>query len=179
MTPSEFKARYIRSLPNVPPELDLRLDEFFTFPKSEVEELNVPEGDKDLLATSGLPKTPPSFTFGLSPKDCLRPMNEEYGVPAKFGRYRMIGANAYGDMVCLDEAAGGRMVYLNHDRNMEVVFINSTVQAFAHSLCAFAEYLWRHRSAEACRAEIQAVDPTAMQPGAYWPSEIDTDEAHN
>ena len=75
-------------------------------------------------------------------------------------------------MICIDEENDGAVVYLNHDRHMQVVFMNSNVTAFATVLCLFAE-LMRNKDAESCRRGIQEIDPTAMTSGNFWPSEVD------
>src|SRR5690349_325927 len=141
MTPSEFKSRHVAGLSEVPPGILLSLGEFVVFPRAEVDRLTILGSDKDLLVSPGLPKSAaPFLAFDLSPRDQLRRVSREYGLSAEFDRYRMIGFNACGDPICLDETDGGRVVYLNHDCHMDVVFMNSGVRALALSLCAFSEF---------------------------------------
>jgi hypothetical protein len=33
----------------------------------------------------------------------------------------------------------------------------------------------RDKDAEACKSKIKAADPAAVEPGAFWPSEINND----
>lgn len=175
MAPHEFKRRYIASLPHLPPGVELHLDEFVVYSEEDVFKLSIPDADKELLTKCGLPRdVAPFLSFGLTPADRLRPFSEVYGLPESFGRYRMVGHNSSGDMICLDEATFGRVVYLNHDRGMEVVFMNSSVLALAECLCAFGEFML-DRDPEACREKIRKADPPAMEPGSFWPGEINTE----
>src|SRR5437764_714961 len=122
MSPAEFKTRFIASLPDVPPGLGLRLDEFVVFPAAVVEGLNIGDSDKAILTVSGLPRdASPFLSFSLSAALVLRPLTEAGGVPDSYSRYRMIGQNGSGDMICIDEASSGAVVYFNHDRDMAAV----------------------------------------------------------
>ncbi|MFM7517824.1 MAG: hypothetical protein ACKO3V_12850, partial [Pirellula sp.] len=55
MTPIEFKSRFINSLPPIPDDFDLSLDDFATFPIERVASLRISEADRRLLAECGLP----------------------------------------------------------------------------------------------------------------------------
>lgn len=55
MTPQEFKSRFIELLPSVPPDIDLELDRFVTFPSEHVASLRIPDKHKAFLTESGLP----------------------------------------------------------------------------------------------------------------------------
>lgn len=176
MSPADFKSRFISTLPEIPAEIGLRLDEFFVYPEVLVNHLAIPRTDKDILTVSGLPKdAAPFLTFGMGKGDCLRRLGEAYGLSQEFGRYRMIGSNSSGDMICIDEARDGMIVYLNHDNNMQVIYMNSGVCSLASSLCAFGK-LMLDGDAAACRAAIHEVDPKAIEPGNFWAAEIDNEE---
>lgn len=174
MSPDEFKARYIASLPDVPADLGLRLDDFVVFPAAAVDGLNIGNLDKSILTVSGLPRdASPFLSFRRPDALVLQPLSKVGGVPDSYVRYRMIGQNGYGDMICIDEATNGTVVYLNHDRDLEVVFINSNVTALAQSLCYFAEFM-KDKDAEVCGRAIRGADPPAMASGRFWPAEIDS-----
>lgn len=102
----------------------------------------------------------------------LQPLSGVLKLSDSFARYRIIGSNGSGDMICLDDAAQGRVVYVNHDRHMEVVLMNSSVTALGMCLCIFGELL-RGRSIDACRQELHSIDAAANLTGCFWPSEID------
>jgi SUKH-4 immunity protein len=175
MEPEMFKKRFIQALPDLPPDLDLRLDEFVLFPETEVEVLQIPKDDKLILTASGLPKdAAPFLSFGSSRGVFLRRMSA-FGLPKDFDRFRTIGFNSSGDMICLDEGDGGRVVYLNHDDNMKVVYMNSGIRSLALSLCLYGEFML-NREADVCRAAIRKVDPKAVEPGSFWASEIESKE---
>lgn len=174
MSSSAFKKRFLASLPEVPAELDLQIDEFVQFPATAVNELKIRKADKAILNVSGLPKqAAPFLSFGFPDEpDMLKPVSRECGLPDdQFGQYKMIGQNGYGDLICIDDSNGGAVVYLNHDRNNEVVFMNSSVSKFAECLCLFSEFR-RSRDAGVCRRGIQNADPKAMEESNFWPREI-------
>jgi hypothetical protein len=172
MTPAEFQARYLKSLPEVPPELDLRLHVFAPFPAANVAPLTIPASDKQILVECGLPQdAPPFLSFGQLGTNLLDPADKISGLPNAYNRFRAIGTNSCGDLICLDVEAFGRVVYLNHDRHNEVIYMNSGVSALAVSLCAFQEGM-RARDASACQDAIRAADPEALSPGSFWADEI-------
>jgi SUKH-4 immunity protein len=177
ISPEEFKNRFLKNIPELPPdlpELRQRLSEFIQFPDSLVQGLNISQSDKSILLTSGLPKAAsPFLSFGLSPDRILQPLGNAWGLPNSYNRFKMIGHNGSGDMICIDEANQGSIVYLNHDRNMQVVVINSNVTTLAECLCIFAEFM-KCKDANACRREFGQADPAAMTSGAFWPSEIES-----
>ncbi len=78
-------------------------------------------------------------------------------------------------MICIDEEDAGTIVYLNHDNNMKVIYMNSGIGTLAQSLCAFGEFM-RDRDAEACRAAIGEMDRGAVKPGNFWAHEIQREE---
>jgi hypothetical protein len=176
MSPQQFKTRFLASLPELPPDLpELRqqLSEFVQFPSAIVERLNISSSDKAILSGSGLPRdASPFLSFGLSHGRLLQPLNNVERQADCDRRYKMIGHNSSGDMICLDEDDEGSVVYLNHDNNMQVVFINSNVTALAECLCIFAESIKRN-DPKRCREEIRRIDPTALRDGSFWPFEID------
>jgi hypothetical protein len=65
--PSEFKTRFIASLPEIPDDVDLSLDEFASFPPEQVGNLRISDADKRLLIECGLPAdASPFLSFGLT-----------------------------------------------------------------------------------------------------------------
>jgi hypothetical protein len=174
MSPSEFKSRFIAGLPKIPAGLDLKPDEFFRFPATVVDKLKISKADKAILTISGLPKdAAPFLSFGFQKKsDILKSMGREFGLPDDVcSRYKMIGFNGSGDMICINDSGDGAVVYLNHDRNMEVVFMNSGVVKLAECLCLFHEFQ-QSKDGDACRRAIRKVDPKAMGDQSFWRNEI-------
>ena len=113
---------------------------------------------------SELPKAAsPFLNFGLRDEALLQPASVFGGLPESYNRYLMIGHNGNGDMICIDQESGA----VNHDNNMDVVFMNSSVTALAHSLCVFSEQMGG-RDADACCREILEIDPAAISRGSFW-----------
>ena len=170
MTPAEFKLRFTAALPDVPPDLKLQLGQFVCYPAEAVGRLQIGEAARAILIDSGLPRSaPPFLSFGFRDQsDLLKPLGQVSGPPdARYDRYRMIGFNGSGDMICVDEEDRGAVVYLNHDNNMEVVLMNSDVEKLAECLCVFAESK-RRKDWVACRDSISRIDPRAIKDQTFW-----------
>jgi hypothetical protein len=163
--PSEFKTRFIASLPEIPDDVDLSLDEFASFPPEQVGNLRISDADKRLLIECGLPAdASPFLSFGLTANRVLMPL-------AEFPHSVAIGHNGSGDMICIDQSTGGAIVYYNHDNHMQRVFMNSSLMQFAECLCLFAEFMQTKDSTSFTR-KVFAVDPAALAPQAFWPNEV-------
>ena len=163
MTPTEFKAEYVASLPDVPDELraELDLERFVGFDREAVDALSLPRDDAAILSDVGLPNSAsPWLTFELDPKRRLKPID---GFPHMVA----IGSNAYGDYVCLDLDTDGAVVYINHDDRNARVLINSSVASLAQSLCLYLTH--RHSGEPAdLLAAIAAFDANAVKNGTFW-----------
>jgi hypothetical protein len=165
VTPTEFKSRFIASLPPIPDDIDLSLDEFSTFPNERIANLRIRDVDRRLLAECGLPiDAPPFLSFGLSADRVLMPLDD-------FPDSVAIGHNGSGDMICIDQAATGAVVYYNHDNQMQRVFMNSSILQFAECLCLFSEFM-RTKDAETFARHVELVDSPALAAGSFWPNEV-------
>jgi hypothetical protein len=82
-----------------------------------------------------------------------------------------IGHNGSGDMICIDQAATGAVVYYNHDNQMQRVFMNSSILQFAECLCLFSEFM-RTKDAETFARHVELVDSPALAAGSFWPNEV-------
>ena len=171
MTPAEFKSRFISLLPDdIPDDLDLGLDAFVLFPAARAATLRIPDADRAFLTDSGLPEdAAPFFSFGLDPERALMPLDE-------FPDSVMIGHNGCGDAICVDQAAGGAVVYYNHDNHMQRILMNSSISTFAASLCAYSSFM-RTKDADAFRNDISTIDPAASGAGSFWLSEMENELA--
>ena len=69
MSPTQFKSRFIASLPATPPELELHLDAFSTFPASLVDQLNISDMDRSIIIGFALKDLldPKSFCNRIKP----------------------------------------------------------------------------------------------------------------
>jgi hypothetical protein len=164
-----------------------------TFDPAVAATLGLPPEESDWLTTVGLPRwAAPCLDFGVDAERHLPTVGEFFGgapgVPAG-DRFRVIGTNGSGDPVAIDLAANGAIVYLNHDKRYERVFINSSVRQLATSLVAFAKMIAAAQQANGERAfidrnvppalvndlrdEISRADAGALERGAMWATEID------
>jgi len=161
-----------------------------TYPADIVEILLIPESYKTFLVEAGLPDSAaPFLSFG--PQYGEKPLSlvsEDWGLPEKFSCYRIIGSTGSGDPICIDESENGAVIYLNHDRNFQKVFINSSVIQLAESLlryrylvdetislkgedaylsCSFSENLIKQ-----VIKGIKEIDKPAMDKGCFWKAEL-------
>ncbi len=165
MTPYEFKSRFLASLPPLPDDIDLLLDQFVSFPPELAAKLNIAEADRQLLIESGLPAdAAPFLSFGLSVGRVLQPLTE-------FPDSVAIGHNGSGDLICLDQSDVGAVVYYNHDNHMQRVFMNSSLIQFAECLCFFARFM-QTKDANEFISRVREIDPAALGHGAFWPNEV-------
>src|SRR5438445_70063 len=129
MTPDEFKRAW-----------EQNGDRLVTFPPEAVATLHIPENHRAFLIQPGLPESAaPYLDFGGKHYVGIPSAAQLWKAGEAFERYRVIGANGFGDPICLDEESAGAVVYLNHDDEMKRGFINSTVECLACSLLAFRE----------------------------------------
>jgi len=129
MTPAEFKQAWERTG-----------DHLVSFPSDVVATVKIPEDHRRFLVQPGLPvEAAPFFNFGGKHYIRIPSTAELWQAGEAFRRYRIIGANGFGDPVCVDEEMEGAVVYLNHDDNMRRAFMNSNVESLAYSLLAFRD----------------------------------------
>jgi hypothetical protein len=144
----------------------------------------------DFLIEAGLPvSAAPYLTFSLGAETALSPVHRVWTcLDDAYSHFLIIGHTGYGDPICIDEAEGSRIVYLNHDDDLKVVFMNSSLPKFAHSLLLFREFVDRVLQEGgkdaflkgrfpagcwewACR-EFQTADDPALDEGAFWAGEL-------
>jgi hypothetical protein len=160
------------------------------FQQEVVDQLRIPLASKVFLVKAGLPKDAApfmSFGPGLRGKSLVS-VSEEWNLPVHFGSYRMIGSTGTGDPVCVDESANGVIICLNHDREFETVFINSSVAHLAECLLVYREFVSRvieQNGKEAyssgniggelkawVASEIRRVDEPALRKACFWENEM-------
>jgi hypothetical protein len=161
MLPEEFRERFIKAHPKPPAELNIDLAEFVEFDGDVLDGVDLSERDKEFLATAGLPKSAaPFLSFHAWGEEDQASIG---GIPAGSSVFAL-GHNAYGDAIVID-LHSGEVVYFNHDRNMERVFVNSNVAKLAESLCVFAEH------------SIAGKWMTAWKPSRDWMKWLEIEEA--
>src|SRR5262245_24352642 len=129
MTPDDFKRAW-----------ECEGDKLVTFPSNVVATLRIPEDQRAFLIQPGLPESAaPYLNFGGKHYIGIPSAAELWKAGDAFKRYRVIGANGFGDPICVDEVSGGAIVYLNHDDEMKSGFMNSDVGRLAATLLAFRE----------------------------------------
>jgi|GEM_PF-2077572 len=170
---NEFKERYLKALPEIPPEININLNQFRIFPKSKVDLLPIKENEKKLLKNVGLPEqASPYLSFTYNDEIVLEKLNViDTNLDDKFSIYIIIGSNGTGDPICI-HSEDGRIVYLDHNIKMNEIFINSSISQFVESICLFAETM-RSDCNFKFLEELEKVDYSAIKPKGMWLSEYE------
>ncbi len=122
MTPANFAAKWNEPL--------------VKSPLKKLRDLQLPAEAKDFLSSAGLPKEAAPF-LSFDDLAVLETVEQAYELSEDFRRYRIIGSTGSGDPICLDEVVNGEVVYLNHDKRFQRVFVNASIPQLAESLLAF------------------------------------------
>jgi hypothetical protein len=179
MNPSDFKRRYITHVLSDPglasdPELaELRdeLCQFATFDLALLLSYKIDARSADFLAEAGLPhEAAPYMSFDAYTRAEISRLHELQQVPTSVFP---IGQNNYGDFIGI-EIESGSVVYAFHDGTGESVFINSSIDRLAETLCLYQE-LRAKRCLEELAGRIAYYDPAAVKPGAMWHGEASND----
>jgi hypothetical protein len=178
MNPSDFKHRYLTHILSNPalasdPELrELRADmcKFATFDPVLLLAYKIDADSARFLTEAGLPlDAAPYMGFDAYTKEEIDRFYKSQLVPTSIFP---IGKNNYGDFIGI-EIDSGAVVYAIHDGALERVFINSSIDRLAETLCLYQE-LRDKRCLQDLAANVAAYDAAALEPGAMWLS-----EAHN
>lgn len=172
ITPQHFKQRWERG----------GLDRLVVFPESSLADVRLPVDARAFLVEAGLPVEAAPFLGFEPPKGVgLRRVSAIFHQPPAFDRYRIIGSNGSGDPICIDEAANGQIVYLNHDNRFQRVLMASSVVSLAECLLELRDFIddaggdtelvgpERYRQ---LLERLRTIDPAACEPDGYWPQEI-------
>ena len=161
--PTEFKQRYLQSLPEVPDDLrdELGLIRFASLNTTSATKLNLPKELSEFLTTVGLPESAsPWLSFDFNLHGRVTPVDA-------YPHMIAIGSNSSGDDVCLDANDNYSVVYLNHDDSFRPIFINSSVPLFAECLCLYLGHRHRNDPPNLLDA-IGKIDAAAIEPSTFW-----------
>jgi hypothetical protein len=172
ITPQQFKESWERQ----------EYEHLVSFPQQSIEDVRLPADTRAFLVEVGLPEAAAPFLNFKPPKSgTLQRVSVVWCQPSTFGRYRMIGSNGSGDPVCLDEEAGGQVVYLNHDNDFQRVLMASSVITLAASLLQVRDFILESGglssmtaagSFEPLVARLRSIDPAVCGEDGYWQQEF-------
>jgi hypothetical protein len=96
----------------------------------------------DFLVECGMPETcAPMLSFDNWGKKTIPSLKNIFHRDFEWlDDYIHIGDNNSGDPICIDLNSNA-IIYLNHDNNFEVFFINSSVEKLAKSLIAYTDFI--------------------------------------
>jgi hypothetical protein len=158
--------------------------------RERLDALNLATESRDFLAEAGLPgSAAPYLDFNLNSPTAFSPVHLVWTcLGAEYAHFRIIGNTAWGDPICIDESCPSRIIYLNHDDNFKLVFVNSSVPQLAHCLLIYREFVQKVRQAggedaflkgrfpkepwEWVCEQFQQVDDPALDEGAFWANEL-------
>lgn len=153
-------------------------DRLVAFPADSVADFRIPEDAKAFLIEAGLPAdAAPFLSFGPPKKGALpRASDTLWHLTPDFSRYLVIGSNRSDDPVCIDEAAEGQIVYLDHENYFERVLIASSVFTLAECLLAFRAFLGDSTPPNSERIGVligclHRIDPAACEQNGFWPQQ--------
>lgn len=164
-----FKQEYLAILlPSIPDdlydELSKELSEFVYWQESELQDFRLSSQQIQFLTVQGLPKqSSPFLGFNhFSRAEILQIQQdndlENYHLP--------IGTDGSGNIIYIDYLKG---VYLSdHDNNCEKIFINTTLEQFAQSICAYTK---GHRNLKNLTI-YQAIDEKVGKQKDFWQMEL-------
>lgn len=173
--------------------------------ESQISACKLPDDSKRFLVEAGLPDScAPFLTFeevGLgAPRlwDVYSPGQWTPEQKKRVAGYLMIGGDGGGEAICLDEAAGGRVVLVLSEtlfskpsfwsRRSPIIieYINASVPQLAESLLCYALFMQKvlqlgHSAisdtlpSEPClrlESELRGIDQTAFTSGSFWDGEL-------
>jgi hypothetical protein len=156
-------------------------DRLVAFPADTISDVELPADARAFLIEAGLPcEAAPFLSFGRPERGTLERVSAVYDQACAFDRYRIIGSNGSGDPVCLDEEAGGQIVYLNHDNRLQRVLMASSVFTLAECLLAFRDIIVDAGDTQAITAQrfeellqrFRTIDPAPSTVDGYWQQEL-------
>jgi hypothetical protein len=173
MTALEFKEKWIL-------EED---DELKIFPKSQVDNLDIDDFDKQFLYLSGLPfSCAPFISFGDFENTILERLIDVYNLDNTFDGLYVIGNDGSGDPICVQDKTG-EIVILNHDNDFDEIFMSSSLHQMAEFIFLVREgyyaitekygidAAWNEGEAtdlkNIYREKLRAIDPDAIEDG-FW-----------
>ncbi len=142
---------------DIPDDLaDLREEaaEFVTYPDVAEWDANWSQDNVDFLREVGLPASAPTMIEFRSPAD----VDSEHV---------HIGYNNYGDRITVVKTTGN-VVYINHDLNDRIEYMNRDAISLFRTICAFADMMTGHT---VFTDRLTAFDQQAIREGGWWKRE--------
>ena len=176
MLPIEFKQHIIEDVLtdeglSAHPELVERLSRFVRFDEPTPTSHSVSKDAIEFPLVSGLPfDSPPFLSFEAYSQAQLTELYDLYDMPKTIFP---LGHNGSGDTIEI-ELSFQEIVYLNHDCDMQRVFINSSVAQFAESLFWYRKFL-KQRHVDELLAKLHVFDLAAAAKGTMWQIEAAID----
>lgn len=175
MTPIEFQKQYLADVLSdteiaCHPELVNRLCEFILFERETLLAYGIDEAAVGFLVDGGLPAdAAPSLSFERYSRQKLEELYDLYDLPRSLFP---LGHNGSGDPLGI-ETSSRAVVYMNHDAQMQRVFVNSSVAQFAESLLLYQRLL-KARKVEELLEQLRMIDPAAAVEGTMWHAEANS-----
>jgi hypothetical protein len=139
-------------------ESQLKIDKLFTT-------------TKDFLISHGLPDSCPPFLnfydYNTAP---IPTVNQHFDLNYDdLNEYLVIGFNGCGDPICVDLSNDNSIVYLNHDNDFEVIFMNSTLPQLIDCTLTYYEFVEaERRDYQNLKQQFQLLDYNCVAEYSHW-----------
>lgn len=153
--------------------------------KAALSDVKVDAQTKDVLLKVGLPDQAAPFLAFEAPWESALPRVEHEGLE----HLRVIGTDAVGNPICLDERKKGRVVVLDHEDDFKATAMNTGVAQLLRCLAAYADWhaavrqelgddAWDRRLPPAVVSRLakalQGIDPKGLKAGSFWQAELES-----
>lgn len=176
MTPEEFKKRYMEGLresfQDAPDEiranLEQKFSDFITFPLAILEKSSLSPTDREFLNRTGLPRSAaPALNFRN-----LHELQPEFESHLFFKDFFLLGSGRGQSLLAIDKESSEIVYFDLAEEDVQVEFVNESLEKFAECLCLFQEHRDRNEM-EVCFAAMCEVDSKLAEYGSFWEEETE------
>ena len=169
MTPSEFGDAWMAwaTGDNIPAPLREELASLTTWGNESFSDAVLSEDDLALLTNVGLPREAAPFLSFRSGSGLLATLRLTETGARRLAGLIQLGSDGAGNPICLD-GTSGQVVLVDHDADLDIVFMNSSPMQLAESLLAYQT----ERHGRAAVATLAEIDPAALNEGSFWTAEL-------
>jgi hypothetical protein len=178
LTPQEFVNKW-----------DTELSGLVDYHKKDIDSFSFSQATKDFLLHAGLPESAsPFLTFESSANGGGIRLPEKDKDAHVLRNFIYVGFTGSGSPICIDEE-NDHVVYLDHEKAYERIFINSSVAQFAESLLIYREFVTKIKALQGRRAflernanpesiewlidQLKRIDADSLTEGSFWKEEPD------
>jgi hypothetical protein len=176
MTPQEFKERYLEGLresfvgapDEVRAELEQKFSDFLTFPPEMLEKSSLSQSDQEFLSQVGLPRAAaPALNF-----QNMYELQTGFESHFFFKDFFVLGSASGQRLLAIDKESKEVVCFDLADEDVQIYFVNESLEKFAECLCLFQEHRDRNEL-DVCFEAMCAVDSKLAEYGSFWAEETE------